>query len=228
MFKSLTTRLIAWSLLVTGVVFVTTIGLSNYQGRRTAMEAAGREATDDTDAAGFAVEDVLDTAEESAAALARSISELQAPHDVIERLIRRFSEDNKTTVARYAVILESDKDAAPPAWYVDARNTGAPGWSEPYRDNGLNATVITLAAPIRGPGGRFDGAAGASVRLDFLSSVVRDVHLGVSGFALVLTRSGLLVAHSRRDLSRGVHDPLAELTPELRALVEPVAKRAES
>lgn len=228
MFKSLTTRLIAWSLVLTGVVFVTTIGLSNYQGRRTAMEAAGREATDDTDAAGFAVEDVLDTAEESAAALARSISELQAPRDVIERLIRRFSEDNKTSIARYVAILESDRDAAPPAWYVDARNTGAPGWSEPYRDGELNATVITLAAPIRGPGGRFDGAAGASVRLDFLSSVVRDVHLGASGFALVLTRGGLLVAHSRRDISRGVHDPLAELTPELRALVEPVAKRAQS
>ena len=47
---------------------------------------------------------------------------------------------------------------------------------------------------------------------------MRDVHLGVSGFALVLTRSGLLVAHSRRDLNQGVHDPLAELSPELRAL----------
>src|SRR6185295_11309077 len=104
MFRSLTTRLIVWSLVLTGVVYMTTIGLSNYQGRRTAMVAAGREATDDTDAAGFAVEDVLDTAEESAAALARSVSELQAPRDVIQRLVRRFSEDNKATVARYAVI----------------------------------------------------------------------------------------------------------------------------
>lgn len=228
MFRSLTTRLIVWSLLLTGVVYMTTIGLSNYQGRRTATVAAGREAADDTDAAGFAVEDVLDTAEESAAALARSVSELQAPRDVIQRLVRRFSEDNKSTVARYAVILESDHDADPPAWYGGARDAGTPGWSEPYRDADLNATVITLAAPIRGPGGRFDGAAGASVRLDFLSSVVRDVHLGVSGFALVLTRSGLLVAHSRRNLTQGVHDPLAELSPELRVLVEPIAKRAQA
>jgi sigma-B regulation protein RsbU (phosphoserine phosphatase) len=228
MFNSLTTRLIAWSLILTGVVYVTAIGLSNNQGRRTAIRAAEREATNDTDAAGYAVEDVLDAAEESAASLARSVSELQPSREDLARLVRRFSEDNKATVARYLVILETGHDADPPAWYSDARERGAPGWSEPYRDGELNATVITLAAPVRRADGAFMGAAAASVRLDFLSSVVREIHLGASGFALVLTRNGLLVAHSRRDLSRGVHDPLAELAPELRGLVEPVAKRAQS
>src|SRR5215510_6976808 len=95
MFRSLTTRLIVWSLALTGFVYVTTIGLSNREGRRTAMEAAEREAANDTDAAAFGVEDVLDVAEESAAALARSISELQPSRDVIDRLVRRFSADNK-------------------------------------------------------------------------------------------------------------------------------------
>jgi sigma-B regulation protein RsbU (phosphoserine phosphatase) len=56
--------------------------------------------------------------------------------------------------------------------------------------------------------------------------VVREVHLGASGFALVVSRKGLLIAHSRRDLSEGVYDPLAELSPSLRAVVEPVAQRA--
>jgi len=226
MFHSVTTRLISWSLALTGVVYVTTIGLSNREGRRTAIAAAEREAADDTDAAGFAVEDVLHAAEESAASLARAVSELQPAHDLVERLIRRFSSDNETA-ARYTVIFEGDRDAAP-AWYRDARERGAPGWSEPYRDADLNATVITLAAPIRGPDGRFNGAAAASVRLDFLSSVVREVHLGASGFALVLTRGGLLVAHSRMDLTQGVRDPLAELSPELRAVVEPVVRRAQT
>jgi sigma-B regulation protein RsbU (phosphoserine phosphatase) len=43
----------------------------------------------------------------------------------------------------------------------------------------------------------------------------------------VLSRGGLLVAHSRRDLSNDVHDPLAALSPALRAVVEPVIRRAE-
>jgi len=152
MFNSLTTRLIAWSLIVTGVVFVTTIGLSNYQGRQTAISAAEREAANDTDAAGFAVEDVLDAAEESAASLARTVSALQPSRENIERLVHRFSEDNKATAAQYLVILEGD-DADPPAWYVETRDRGMPGWSEPYRDPSLNGTVITLAAPIRRPDG---------------------------------------------------------------------------
>ncbi len=115
------------------------------------------------------------------------------------------------------------------AWYNDARGRAAPGWSEPYRDPETgNATVITWAVPIRGGDGRFSGAAAASLRLDFLSAVVRGVHLGASGFAVVLSRQGLLVAHSRRDLSGGVHDPLAELPPDLRSLVEPIVRRAQA
>ena len=227
MFRSLTTRLFVWSLALSGAVYVTTIGLSNREGRRTAMASAEREATDDTDAAGFAVEDVLDVAEESAAGLARSVSELQPSREVIDRLVQRFAAENKA-VARYAVALDSNGDGNSHDWYRNARERNEPAWSEPYRDPDLNATVITIAAPIRARDGSFAGAAAASLRLDFLSTVVREVHLGVSGFALVLTRSGLLVAHSRRDLSQGVHDPLVELSPELRALVEPVARRAES
>ena len=228
MLHSLTTRLIIWSLVITGVVYVTATGLSNRAGRRAAIAAAEREANDETDAAALAVEGVLHTAEESAAALARAVSELQPMPAAIERLVHRFSAENRDSVARYTVILAGDADAVKPPWYTDAQDRDAPAWSEPYRDTDLqNATVITRSAPLRGADGSFDGAVGVSLRLDFLSSVVREVRLGDSGFALVLSRGGLLVAHSRRDLSNDVHDPLAELSPALRAVVEPVIRRAE-
>jgi sigma-B regulation protein RsbU (phosphoserine phosphatase) len=228
MLHSLTTRLIIWSLVITGVVYVTATGLSNRAGRRAAIAAAEREANDETDAAALAVEGVLHTAEESAAALARAVSELQPMPDAIERLVHRFSAENRDSVARYTVILAGDADAVKPPWYTDAQERDAPAWSEPYRDTDLqNATVITRSVPVRGADGSFDGAVGVSLRLDFLSSVVREVRLGDSGFALVLSRGGLLVAHSRRDLSNDVHDPLAELSPALRAVVEPVIRRAE-
>lgn len=228
MFRSLTARLIAWSLLLTGAVFVTTIGLSNREGRRAAIAAAGREATDDTDAAGLAVEDTLDAVEASTAALARAVSELQPAPEGIDRLLRRLAADNQESGARFTVMLEADGKSNRPSWYEDARERGLLGWSEPYRDPDLNVTVITLAAPIRDADGRFTGVAAATMRLDFLSTLVREVHLGKSGFALVLTRGGLLVAHSRRDLSQGVHDPFAEMPAQLRALVEPLVQRART
>ena len=228
MFRSLTTRLIGWSLLLTGLVFLTTIGLSNRAGRATAIAAAEREANDDTDAAMFAVEDVLHATEESAAGLARAVGELQPDSDGIERLVGRFSVE-ETDVARYAVILANQANTETPAWFADTRDRGTPGWSEPYHDPDLqDATVITWATPVHGADGRFVGVAAASLRLDFLSMVVREVQLGASGFALVLTRGGLLVAHSRRDFGQAVYDPLAELSPDLRAVVEPIVRRASA
>jgi sigma-B regulation protein RsbU (phosphoserine phosphatase) len=228
MLHSLTTRLIIWSLVITGVVYVTATSLSNRAGRRAAIAAAEREANNETDTAALAVEDVLHTAEESAAALARAVSELQPMPDAIERLVRRFSAENRDRVARYTVILASDAEVVKPPWYTDAQDRHAPAWSEPYRDTDLqNATVITRSVPVRAANGSFGGVVGVSLRLDFLSSVVREVRLGDSGFALVLSRGGLLVAHSRRDLSNDVHDPLAALSPALRAVVEPVIRRAE-
>jgi sigma-B regulation protein RsbU (phosphoserine phosphatase) len=229
MFRSLTTRLIVWSLALTGVVYMTVIGLSNRVGRATAIAAAEREANNDTDAAVFAVEDVLDTVEESTAALARAVSELQPAPDALQRMVQRFSADKADTVARYTVLL-GDEDGRPlPDWYRDARERSAFGWTEPYRDPDLHhGTVITFVMPVRSPGGALAGAAAASLRLDFLSQVVREVHLGASGFALVLTKGGLLVAHTRRDLSDGTFDPLADLSPALRAVVQPVVQRAAS
>ena len=123
MFHSLTTRLITWSLVITGVVYLSATSLSNRAGRRAAIAAAEREANDDTEAAALAVEDVLHTAEESAAALARAVSELQPAPAALERLVRRFSTENGEKIARYAVMLASDADAATRLWYT--RRTGA-------------------------------------------------------------------------------------------------------
>ena len=79
---------------------------------------------------------------------------------------------------------------------------------------------------MQDPGGQFGGAVAASLQLDFLSKAVREVHLGASGFALVISRTGLLVAHSRRDLSDELHGSLADLSPDIRAIVEPIGRRA--
>src|SRR3954471_22524704 len=118
MFRSLTTRFIFWSLVLTGGVYLITIGLSNRAGRQAAFAAAEREANNDTEASVAAVEDVLDTVDESVAALARAVSALQLPQADVDHLVQRFTAENENKVARYTVLRETDAAAGDnaPAW----------------------------------------------------------------------------------------------------------------
>ena len=227
MFRSLTTRFIFWTLVLAGGVYLITIGLSNRAGREAAFAAAAREANNDTEASVAAVEDVLDTVNESVAALARTVSALQLRPAEVAQLVQRFTAENENKVARYTVLHEADAGDNAPSWYRDVQQRGTAEWTEPYRDpDSNNAVVITRAVPMTDISGHFTGAVAASLHLDFLSKAVREVHLGESGFALVVSRTNLLVANSRRDLRDELHDPLADLSPEIRAIVAPVGARA--
>ena len=227
MFRSLTARLIVWILALAGAVYVATIGFSNLAGRRSAMAAAEREAANATVATGRRVEAVLQTVEERVHALALTVSTLEPSRDALDRLVGRFAADTRSQATGYAVAQPNVMPA--PRWYGEAVARDAAGWTEPYAAlPGDRTPVITFTVPIKHAGGDLIGVAAASLRLDFLSTILREVQLGPSGFALVVSRERMLTAHSRRDLSREIHDPLAEMTPELRAVVEPVLKRSEA
>jgi sigma-B regulation protein RsbU (phosphoserine phosphatase) len=229
MFGRLATRLIGWSLILTGSVYITTIGLSNRAGRRAALAAAEREAYNATDAAALEVEGALQTVEESVAALARTAPELQPGPDALERLVRRFAADQGERVLRYEVILAPADVAPAPAWYRETLKRGTPGWTEPYLvSEGAEAVVITRTAPVRADDGRLTGVAAATLRLDFLSAALRKVHLGASGFALALSRDRLIIGHSQMEQVEALLNPVASLSPALRAQVEPIVRRAEA
>jgi len=226
--RSLTARLIVWGLALTGAIFLATIFFSNRVGRQAALAAAQREAFAATDAAAQEIEGVLGRVEESVASLVRAVSETEPSPEALDRLVTRFDADNRAVVARYDVRLAGTGDAAAPAWSRETLDRGTPGWSEPYRSPDLeDAVVITFGAPVRGADGTAMGAAAASVRLDFLSAVLRKVRLGDSGIALAVSRHRLLVAHSRLAIDTPF-DPVANLSPELRAQVEPIVRHAEA
>ena len=228
MFGRLTTRLIGWSLVLSGAVYVITIGLSNRAGRRAAFAAAEREASNATDAAALEVEGALQTVEESVAALARAVSELRPDAEATNRLLARFAADQGDRVIKFEVILPTDKTTAAPPWYPETVTRGTAGWTEPYLTaNGSKMVVITRTAPIRDDDGRLTGVAAATLRLDFLSATLRKVHLGASGFALALSRDRLIIGHSQMERVESLLNPVASLPPALRAQVEPIVRRAE-
>ena len=57
--------------------------------------------------------------------------------------------------------------------------------------------MVTFAVPFGGPGGAPAGVVTADVRLQRLDSIVKEVELGRSGFGLVLSRSGVVIAASQ-------------------------------
>ena len=228
MVRSLTVRLIVWILALAGAIYLTTIGFSNLAGRRSARAAAEREAASATDAAGRRVENELHAVEERVHALALAVSSLEPSRDGLDRLVGRFAADSRSQARGYAVVLPNGLPSLP-RWYTDTVARDTAGWTEPYLDERADgATVITFAVPVKRSDTSLIGVAAASLRLDFLSAILRDAQLGPSGFALVLSGQHLLIAHSRRDLSRDTYDPLAAMAPDLRALVEPVLKRSEA
>ncbi len=87
-FRSLTTRLIVWTLLAVGAVYVATVFISNGLARRMAISAAEREAANETEAAVSHVDDVLHSIEERTLALGEALSVLAPGRDDADRLLR--------------------------------------------------------------------------------------------------------------------------------------------
>jgi len=93
-FRSLTTRLIVWTLLAVGSVYAVTVVVSNRFSRRMALAAAEREAENETDAAANRIQDTLHAVEEQTRTLASAVEALDPDEAGMERLLRRFVPDN--------------------------------------------------------------------------------------------------------------------------------------
>jgi phosphoserine phosphatase RsbU/P len=89
-FRSLTTRLIAWTLPAVAGVYLTTVVVSNTMGRRAAIAAAEREAVNEAEAVVNLVGDLLHAVEGRTVALAEAIETLQPGAEGMDRLLRRF------------------------------------------------------------------------------------------------------------------------------------------
>ena len=253
-FRSLTTRLIVWTLLAVGGVYVATVAVSNALARRMAMAAAEREAVNETEAAVSRVEDLLHSIEERTLALGEALSVL-GPRDAdVDPLLRRFVQGNRDLYGaaiawvpgprgerralyyHWAAEGESRLLAAnlasesyrywERAWFEGPLAAGGPLWTEPYRDEGGgDASMVTFAVPFGGPGGAPAGVVTADVRLQRLDSIVKEVELGQGGFGLVLSRSGVVIAASQGRASAAPRAVLQEASPGNRARLEPIVKK---
>ena len=255
-FQSLTTRLIAWTLLAVGGVYALTLVVSNTLSRRIALAAAEREAVNEIDSLAARVQDVLHAVEEGTLVLARSVETLEPDDEGLDRLLRAFVPGNPEVYGAAVAFVPraggrrvhyyhrrpgSPADIVPAdlaadsyryweqEWFVEPVRSGEARWSEPYRDvGGGEVAMVTWSVPLRGPDGAVAGVATADLRLRWLDGLVRDVELGRSGLALIVSRSQRLIAASGRGLGEGIDTServLGEVTPEARSRFQPIVER---
>jgi sigma-B regulation protein RsbU (phosphoserine phosphatase) len=253
-FRSLTTRLIVWVLLSVGAVYVATVVVSNRLARRMAISAAEREAVNETEAAVSRVEDVLHSIEERTLALGEALSVLGPRGEEADRLLQRFVEGNRDVFggaiawvpgprgerrALYYHWAADGPQRLEPAdlasdgyrywehdWFRGTIDAGRPRWTEPYPDTGGGeAWMVTFAVPFGGGAGLVAGVVTADVRLSRLDSIVQDIELGRSGFGVLLSRKGFVIAASQRDRPDGVGTVLGRVAPEARRRLEPIVRR---
>jgi sigma-B regulation protein RsbU (phosphoserine phosphatase) len=98
-------------------------------------------------------------------------------------------------------------------WYLIPKELGKPLWSEPYFDEGGgNILMTTLSIPFyRNAGKAFFGVVTADISLDWLKSLVAKISVYQSGYAFLLSKNGVFVAHpEKRHLMRESIFSLAE------------------
>ena len=253
-FRSLTTRLIVWTLVAVGGVYLATVVVSNGLARRMAMAAAEREAVNETEAAGGRVEDVLHSIEERTLALGEALSILAPRGEDADRLLRRFVEGNRDLFGGAIAWAPGPRgehralyyhwgadggagleptDLASEAyrywerdWFRNAIASGRPLWTEPYEDEGASGVaMVTFAVPFGDESGSPRGVVTADVRLRRLDSIVRGIALGRGGFGLVLSRSGVVIAASERERVGPSATVLQQARPENRERLQPIVRK---
>jgi len=89
-------------------------------------------------------------------------------------------------------------------WYTIPRDEGRAVWSEPYFDEGGgNIPMCTYSVPFYGTeGGRkkFAGVVTADISLDWLVELVSSIKVSRTGYAFLVSKKGLLIAHPQKDM----------------------------
>ena len=105
-------------------------------------------------------------------------------------------------------------------WYQIPRELGKLEWSEPYFDEGAgNILMSTCSVPFYGESGgtkKLKGVVGVDISLDSLTELVSSVKILKTGYAALLSRNGMVLAHPLKDavmnetffsMAEAHHDP---------------------
>jgi sigma-B regulation protein RsbU (phosphoserine phosphatase) len=88
-------------------------------------------------------------------------------------------------------------------WYTLPRDLERPVWSEPYFDEGGGGTLmVTYSVPLydgEGTGRKLLGIVACDVSLDWLTSLLKSIRFGETGYAFLVSENGVYICHPRQD-----------------------------
>lgn len=105
-------------------------------------------------------------------------------------------------------------------WYYGPKRAGRLCFTEPYFDEGgSEITMLSVTAPVLGPGGQFYGVSGADMSLDEIRRLVKRVDLEMKGedkqhesdYAYLVSPKGKIIAHPNASLMIGKGNPGVDL-----------------
>ena len=112
-------------------------------------------------------------------------------------------------------------------WYLEPSLSRGARWSEPYFDEGGgDVTMVTYSVPVFGPaaeGRPVRAVVTADVDLRWVARLAREVRVGRSGYAILVSREGRILAHP--ELSAANSSFVSQLDPDVRRRVEPFVGR---
>ena len=110
-------------------------------------------------------------------------------------------------------------------WYWAPKKSGKLTVSEPYFDDGgSDVTMLSVNAPVFGPGGEFYGISGVDISLDDMRRLIKSVDISMEGenaahdsdFAYLVSPQGTIIAHPDESLMIGKGNPgvnISQLPP---------------
>lgn len=103
--------------------------------------------------------------------------------------------------ANLSYCVGQEVDNALGTWYFEPKKNGVSFVTDPYEVevNGVKSVLVSFSVPIMLEG-KFAGVAGVDMSLDKMLQIANGIKLYDTGYGVLLSNSGIIVAHPKKDL----------------------------
>jgi methyl-accepting chemotaxis protein len=107
--------------------------------------------------------------------------------------------ENKDFIIYPDVELPADYDPTARPWYIQAKETGEPLWTDPYINATDGTMIISYAAPVFDDG-QFVGVMALDIDLTSLAGQMADIEILETGYPVIIDTNGNTMTHNVTDL----------------------------
>lgn len=94
----------------------------------------------------------------------------------------------------------TDYDPRKRPWYIEALGSDKTRIGDPYQDAMTKEMVVAVTKKITGQDGKLKGVLAADILLTKITDRINQVKVGETGYALIMTGKGVIIAHPKEEL----------------------------